>query len=79
MWGWVCGAVPDRMVGSAFNPTNAGLFATGSEAGNLFVWNAEQRAPIYTLRFPTAITSIAWSPDGKQIAGVTTLFCLASA
>lgn len=55
--------------GSAYNPQSAAHYVTGSEGGHMYVWNALQRIPVYGLNFQAAITAVAWSPDGRQIAG----------
>ena len=51
----------------AFSPSGESL-ATGHDSGMLRVYNAGSGALMAWMPVERAITSLAWSPDGEQLA-----------
>ncbi len=54
----------------AWNPNNH-LVASGSVDGHLAVWDTRTTQPLLEIQHDGAIPSVAWSPDGTQLAYTT--------
>lgn len=49
------------------SPTDPSLFASGSDDGNICIWNVDERKPWETLGVGYPVTAIEWAKDGSGI------------
>uniref|UniRef100_A0A061QZA5 Echinoderm microtubule-associated 6 n=1 Tax=Tetraselmis sp. GSL018 TaxID=582737 RepID=A0A061QZA5_9CHLO len=54
--------------GLAMSPTHAHIFATACESPKIAIWDISRRKNLRLVEIGRAASSVAWSPDGKQLA-----------
>jgi len=70
------GSVPQMLIeghsadvyGLSMNPNHAHIFATAAESSKVGIWDISRRTNIRLVETARVARSVAWSPDGNQLA-----------
>ena len=53
---------------ATFSGARPDLFATGTDLGEVLLWDAQRHRKLHAFRFKGRVTALAFSPDGRHVA-----------